>query len=613
MRNIFVLFVLFSTVEGSPNTFQAILDRARQRTLSGTALKKSRSCTADHDALIRDLVTSHSENESLSNLYKVFEKLLAHLGMDAMSEGSFNHRAGEVRCQLRRLPSNTVTTLGASKPSSEDPEFCITVNDQKCSARELDKRRRFDTDSNFARSMLDNDDSDMGELGQETIEALENQDMLISSSEDLAMAKKDDSTLLNANLDTKYTLAHDQLIMDVVNSFKSAGLSRQYEIFNQLTADLGMVEMERNTFVGRASHARKQAGDPAKRNRREPGIGFEPSRILDFFFQENPTISINGAGDSPKASEHEVSHRVQDLRASRQIDMEEGIAQVSNDPVTETRQEEAIKSSSRKNSSRRIKTFTAQHDDLIMQVVKRTREGETVARQYELFKRLSHDAGLEEMSRSLFGWRVTAARRQLWGAPGEPSARIPAVGVANSEILNNLFEMNPKISPAAAFKALESLPRGTHDSALPSMALVRNWVHYRRSMQRFVKPKNIPGESSSSVREPQDDDEDCFREILSALAADRGEAVSCSKDHQEDDADDWREIAFMLSEKQEDDMAGPSSSGLSLVEEEKDDVDIWKEISCFLTEVSDEDNDKSVSAQQGPGANQVSGKRKRKH
>ena len=386
MRNIFVLFVLLSTGQGSSITFQAILDRARQRTLSGISFKKSRSCTADHDALIRDLVTSHSENESLSNLYKVFETFLAHLGMDAMAEASFNDRAGTLRSQLRRLPSNTITTQEASKPS--DPEFCIIENDPKCSARELDKRRKLDTDSNFARSMLDNDDADMGESGQETIEALENQDMLISSSEDLAMAKKDDSTLLNANLDngeiyrmvlgrarqrmetqptssrrcTKYTLAHDQVIMDVVNYFKSAGSYRQYEILNQLTADLGMLKMEWTTFTRRASQARKQTGDSSKQNRREPKIGSEASNILGSILDENPRISMSGAwkalesklqlphnGDLPMPSMSGVRNWVEYTRGARRfVDIQQlNIEGIIGDAATEE-EERCVRRSSKR-------------------------------------------------------------------------------------------------------------------------------------------------------------------------------------------------------------------------------------------------------------------------
>ena len=562
MRSIFVLLVLFSTVEGSPNTVQAILDRARQRTLSGTALKKSRRFTAEYDDLLRDVVTSYSGDEKLSKLYNVFTTLLSHLGMDTMSQGRFYQRAGEVR----RSPSNTLTNKGASEPS--DPVSCFIVTDPQRSAGEPEN---FHTVANLASFVRDDEDQ-----------------FRATSSEALVSARKENSpTLLKAKLgneevyrmllerarlriDTqpassrrvkKYTLAHDQLIMDVVNYFKSATSSGKYEIYDALASELGMVKMERNTFIGRAYKATKSTGgDCAKQNKREPKIALEARRILDSLFQKNPKLSINEAWEAfeslphhgvvPRPSIQDVRNRLQDLRAThrfavvQQLDVEEGIA-----PGEVTLLEEE-----------RVEKFTAGHEDSIMDVVESCSGGESVSRQYELLKTLSLDFGLVDISRGVAG------------APQKRSETTPDIGKADSEILHCLFERNLEISQGAALK----VPRGTDEAE----------------------------ESSGD------------EQIVSS-----NPAIPHFEEFQGDDAHDWSEIAFMLAEKQEDDVVP-----LRIEEEDDADLDLLKEISFVLADRWEDEVDKecygnsgsrSALANEGPGertgsdARQKCGKRKR--
>ena len=669
MRNIFGLLVLFSTGQGSSNTFQEILDRARQRTLSETSLKRSGSYTADHDDLIRDVVTSFSETETLSNLHKVFQTLLTHLGMDSMSEGSFYNRAITLRRQLGLTP------LGPSEPSSESPDFCIIENYPKCS--EPDKRRKLDTDLSFASSVRDDEDI----VRQETRESPENQDaMLTLSSEDLAIPPEHDCNLLNERLNNegiygmllgrarqrmetqppaswrrfkKYTLAHDELMLDVVNSFKSESVSRQYEIFNQLTSDLGMVRMEWKTFSGRAAQARKQTGDPAKIKTRKPKIGLEASNLLESFLHENPKISTKDAwkaleskllvlhhADAPIPSLSQVTNRLQYNRRSRrfddiqQLNMEGSIANGAAEEEEAWVMKEQLEGSSSDTTQTKpqmyqlkevFKKNNVQADDLIIAVVKSSK-GEFLSRQYELFKKLSQDVGLNVMSRSKFINRASVARGELFGYPQRRSARVPAIGLANSELLDSLFKQDPKISEGAAMKALESVPRDTHDdSPLPSIAQVRSWLVYRRNVRRFVAKNGLGSRNQ--------DDADFFREVSLAkgdeaeaetLAVPSNSAISRRKEDREDDADFFREISLALADEVEAETPPvPSNSAVLRTEEDREDNadyswefnlspaireegdigpsssapsriesvdDIWKEISFFLSEVRNEEN-----------------------
>ena len=526
----FILLLLFST--GTESTIiEDILDRARQRALSGTLSKRSSCCTADHDDLVRDVVTRYSENERLSDLYEVFQTLLTHLGMDAMSEGSFYDRAGTLRRQLRLTP------IGPSIPSSESSDFCDVENDPKCS------------DEDFLR--------------RDTRKSPENQDaMLTSSSEDLAISPEHDCNLLNDRLNNegiygmllgrarqrmetqptsskgfkKYTLAHDQLIMDVVECLKSAGSYRKYEIFNRLTADLGMVKMEWTTFLTRACLAKKQTCNSEKQNTRRPKIGFEASHILGSILDENPRISGDAALLALESK----------LRALHNGD------------------------------------FHVPSTEEVRKWLQYTRKTRRFADIQQLNLGGSNAQGVD--------------KRKLCGYPQKRSARVPAIGLANSRLLDSLFQQDPKISQGAAMKALKSVPRDSNDeSPLASIAQVRSWLAYRRNVRRFV--------AKNALGSPDQDDADLWREISLALADEVEDealpvssisAISRMEEDKGGDFDDFREFDFSLPEREEDDYMVPSSSALSPAENAEDTAeiwnDIWNDISVFLTDLRNEDN-----------------------
>ena len=135
-----------------------------------------------------------------------------------------------------------------------------------------------------------------------------------------------------------YTSEHDALVMDVVKTFnREVSLTRQYEIFQKLTADLGMVEMSRGSFAERAGAARRYLGGDPVCKKRTPSVGVAASKFLESLFDENPKISETDAfnalqaqpldGSSPLPSLEKVRHWLKHRRSTRRFsDNEVGIA-----------------------------------------------------------------------------------------------------------------------------------------------------------------------------------------------------------------------------------------------------------------------------------------------
>jgi hypothetical protein len=569
-------------------------------------LTKKGKYTAEHDELLRDVVTSFSGKDNFGDLYQVFKKLLSDLEMDPMPRCTFRYRAVKVRC------------IGDTDSQENHQE----------ESRDEEKEMHVESASAATSS---------GKIPEEYKTLLARASDKMETEPSLKQGKK-------------YSSLHVQLMMDVVKTFKDAGVSGQYDIFKQLTADLGIREMPRNTFNSRASAVRKHKGNCSQRKLREPKVGFEASKQLQCIFQENPRISTTDAFKAVESyllsiqaagvpSMKSVSHWLYHRRATlRYVDQEQvgkqatGDGQPSTDSVrgSDTYSRLLENATQRKGRYTDMKTslcnkYTAEHDDLIFDVVESSGEYKKLGELYELFSKLSQDLNLVIMSRRIFNERVSAARKYLYGGVRQHFEEVSAMGIANSELLDSLFEQNPKLSEADAFTALKSVPRDTEDdSSVPSIAMVRSWLGYRRRMRRFV------GRNAKSLSDDPND-ENLWTKIFLDLATDRGDDQMVSStsaiSHTEYDSDEWREIALSLAEKQADDMVVSSTSALPLIEEREDDEDLLNEMSGVLVhrlddDVGNEDENtdsgfSSAQVDKGPGArtgssvHQACGKRKR--
>ena len=505
--SIIVLLLLFVTgTESIIN--QGILQRARERSASGTLLRKKGKYTAEHDELVRDVVTSFSGNDNFGDLYEVFKKLLSDLAMDPMPRGTFRDRAVKVRSKLGRAPPGDYQ-------ESRDEE------------KEMDEETASGTSS--------------GKVLPEYYKTL------------LARATQKIETEPSLKQVETYSSLHVQLLLDVVKHFKDAGVSGQYDIFKQLTAELGIREMPRNTFTSRACAARKHLGGCSDRKLREPKVGFEASKQLQIIIQKNPRISTRDAFravESHLLSIHAIVPSMKSVdnwlnyrrAALRYADQEQVGEEATGDGRSDTYRrllENATQRKGRYNDMTKTgcNKYTAEHDDLLLDVVESSADFKKQGELYELFTKLSQDLNLVIMSRGRFNERLSAARRYLNGGVRQHSEKKPAIGVANSKLLDSLLEQNANLSGADAFAALKSVPRNSDDdSPLPSIAMVRRWLAHKREMRRFV------ARNAKSSSDPID--EDLWREICLDLAADRGDdqidPSNSAVSHAEYDADDRR-------------------------------------------------------------------------
>ena len=388
-------------------------------------------------------------------------------------------------------------------------------------------------------------------------------------------------TLLKKN--HKYTAEHDELLKDVVKSYAGDQSNvRQFEIFDQLLAELGMTQISMSAFSERALALRRETGDISQEgNSREPKVRVETwKKFLDSLFQENPTISGSAAlralesqsrcSDNLSLPSVQTVRRWLKLRRAKplsRLEEEEREVFLCNEDVVANESEngaEAYMTLLTRARERRSSTstvlkghqkYTSAHDELIMDMVKTTLNGRQASRsdQYEIFKKLIKDLDMVNMSRGAFDERSAAARRFLLGSAASACGRKPTMGEATSRFLEALFEENPKISEKDVLQALESMQR-----PLPTRATVRYWLKYRRSRRRLAE-RCHSSSSSSSFREI--DDADVWREVALALADDGGE------NNLEDDAEFWEQVSSVL----EDEPHGERSfSGRNIIHDEED-------------------------------------------
>ena len=105
------------------------------------------------------------------------------------------------------------------------------------------------------------------------------------------------NTGTNVERACKYTVEHEDLIVDVVKTYnRRANVSRQHEIFNRLLKDLGMVEMARTAFNDRARVVRRHLGGcKENKSNRISALGIEELEFLDSIFVEDPKLTAEAA------------------------------------------------------------------------------------------------------------------------------------------------------------------------------------------------------------------------------------------------------------------------------------------------------------------------------
>ena len=450
----------------------------------------------------------------------------------------------------------------------------------------------------------------------------------------------------------KYTVEHEALVKDVVENCSDKSVVQQYEIFKQLTKDLGMAEMAEGSFNSRAVAARKKSGMPQRISRR-PKVGVVAEKLLNSFLEQVPNITAQNAlealerqwgsdsnlpsisevanwlkyrkdifrfsgpsVDEPREIEknnkrqrldeqvsappvssssssdekfwndmrqvfsddyeeevvraHRVTEQISSTSSSsssasddefwnemRQVfsDDHENVVQAQGSSLHSDRRgvavEEGVPSrESNENSmfaesqtyrtileranqrmaeapvARRDarKKYTSRHTALIMDIVQTFKKEESLPKLYEFFSSLLKDLHMVEMTRSTFYDRAGRLRREIAGYCC-PSMKKPAVGVEASKSLENIFEGNPKISEADAFKAL-AMNINTGDAlSLPRRRDVRSWLKYRRASRHILGEKHqqsqtVYHQASTSSSDKSDQD---FRNDMASILRDPDE------------------------------------------------------------------------------------------
>jgi hypothetical protein len=164
--------------------------------------------------------------------------------------------------------------------------------------------------------------------------------------------------------------------------------------------------------------------------------------------------------------------------------------------------------------------YTIEHSELIADVVT-TCEFLTVGEQYEVFRLLSEDLEILEMSRKLFYARARSARKRT-GCSAKSRALL---NPETAKVMKSIFETNPEISAAEAHEALQA--RGFD---VPSLDDVRNWLKNHKSYLKRASKNPVllnhlgeesnRGQQSSSVDESFDDDAAMWSFVSSLFAGD---------------------------------------------------------------------------------------------
>jgi hypothetical protein len=341
----------------------------------------------------------------------------------------------------------------------------------------------------------------------------------------------------------KYTVEHDALVLDVVKNYNDQDFTQLFEIYNKLAKDAGLAAVERGSFHARSSSARKRIGQSVERNSRDGKVVVGTWKLLP----------KTGNGGTAVTFESKLSEDLREPAASSATTEGDGSALHNGSKTVSKYYSEkdfensgiyrTLLSNARDRKTRTlpkwINKYTSEHDVLVMDVVKAFSRDVTRSRQFEIYNKLAQDLGMLEMPKGSFYERMNAARRCLGDAQQSGSAKPPAVGVAASKLLENLFDRNPKISETEALKALESDLRDG-DSPVPSLNKVHNWLNYRKAMRRFsfTATEINTTQQSSSLR---DDDVDLGRDVSFA-------STSSLEQNFDDGEGFWNEILLALAD-----------------------------------------------------------------
>ena len=177
-----------------------------------------------------------------------------------------------------------------------------------------------------------------------------------------------------------------------------------------------------------------------------------------------------------------------------------------------------------KNSSARDGyKFTSEHSSLVSDVV-RSCESLNIGEQFEVFRELSADLNIFEMSKSIFYGRAKSVRE----SSGCSVARRSLLDPQTVKLLKSLIQTNPKISDEEAYEALLC-----KEDNMPSFDIVRKWLKNQKSyLHRIAKKRGLVnhlGKSNSrqrgsSTEEASPDDAAISGLVSSLLATEDGTA-----------------------------------------------------------------------------------------
>lgn len=231
--------------------------------------------------------------------------------------------------------------------------------------------------------------------------------------------------------------------------------------------------------------------------------------------------------------------------------------------------------------------YTAEHDDLVKDVVRNYNGHGSLIRQLEICNQLLADLGMTEMSKGSFKERAAAVKQEM--GENRPAINRPSkVGLEGTKLLNTLLQRNPNISAKHAFEYL-NLHLGGVGSSVPSISDVRNWLKYRKSVLRYSSMDRVPvGETvftlgneikrqkmgqditstcASALSSGAGYDDDKFHSQVSLSLADNGDEVGEDAtgsvlwgDRKDDDVEFWNDVNFLLSEECDPSIENSSSS-----------------------------------------------------
>ena len=474
--SIFVLFpFIFTVITQGSDIYKAIYDRANQRT-TRTYLKSFHKYPVEHDALVVDVVENYKDI-SLVQQFEIFKKLTNDLGMAEMPVGSFNSRAVAARKQI----------VGFKPRVSRPEKVCVEA-------------------SKLLSSFLEKDPNISARVALEALKLRGGCDLKFPSIVEVTNWLKYRKESLRfsepreiENKNNKLQRVDEQVSAPPVSSSSSSSssftLSSDEDFWNDtrqaLSDDYEDVLRPHKVNEQIPTASTSSASDDEFWNDMRQALSDDYEDVVqasDSFHSDRRGAAVEECVPSIGTSSQLASHEMFPGSQTYRTLLERANQRMAEAPVAW--------------GKARTK-YTSGHDDLILDIVQTFKKEKSLPKQYEFFASLLKDLHMVEMARRTFYQRAGAVRRGIAGYCRRPVKK-PAVGVEASKSLEYIFEGNPDISEADAFKSLALNVNMDGESSLPLRRNVRSWLKYRRASRHILGEKHQQSQTSSSSSSDQD-------------------------------------------------------------------------------------------------------------